>query len=110
MIRQTGVKVVEAFTPPPVGSLSLMEARNAWGQETVIWVNVPETIFYSGADYTHQYIKELLLSDPPGTALVIGFTEMGTWGATDDETGRLFREGTLAVMDAIEEVVGNIRI
>ena len=104
MIRQTGVKVVEAFTPPPVGTLSLREAREAWGQGTVIWVNVPETIFYSGADYTRQYMKELLLSDPPGTALVIGFTEMGTWGATDDETGRLFREGTLAVMDAIEEV------
>jgi hypothetical protein len=104
MIRQTGVKVVEAFTPPPVGTLSLKEARAAWGQETVIWVNVPETIFYSGADSTRQYMRELLLSDPPGTSLVIGFTEMGTWGATDDETGRLFREGTLAVMDAIDEV------
>jgi hypothetical protein len=103
-IRQTGVKVVEAFTPPPVGTLSLQDARDAWGQETVIWVNMPETIFYSGADYTRQYMRELLLSDPPGTALVIGFTEMGTWGATDDETGRLFREGTLAVLEAIDAV------
>jgi hypothetical protein len=40
MIRQTGVKVVEAFTPPPVGTRSLKEAREAWGQGTVIWVNV----------------------------------------------------------------------
>jgi hypothetical protein len=32
MIRQTGVKVVEAFTPPPVGTLSLKEAREVWGQ------------------------------------------------------------------------------
>ncbi len=31
LIKQTGVKVVEAFTPPPVGDLTLREAREIWG-------------------------------------------------------------------------------
>ncbi len=102
VIRETGVDVVEAFTPPPISDLSLKEAREAW-PGTIIWVNFPETIFYSGVAATKEYTVQLLRSSAPGDRLVLGFTEMGTWGATDDETDRCFKEGTLAVMAAIEE-------
>ena len=103
VIAETGIDVIEAFTPPPVANLSLKEARAAWGDETIIWVNFPETIFWSGGpEGTRQYTIELLKSDAPGKALVIGFTEMGLWGATDDETERAFKAGTLAIMEAIE--------
>ena len=104
VIAETGIDVVEAFTPPPVGGLSLREARAAWGEDTVIWVNIPETIFYSGAAQTKRYMIDLLTSDAPGGALVISFTEMGLWGATDDRVEQIFKAGTLAVMEAIEEV------
>ena len=103
LIAETGVAVVEAFTPPPVGELSLKEAREAWGEDTIIWVNFPETIFELGVEETQRYTIDLLKSDPPGNALVIGFTEMGLWGATDDETERTYKAGTLAIMEAIEE-------
>jgi hypothetical protein len=56
-----------------------------------------------GADATKQYTIELLKSAAPGDRLILGFTEMGTWGATDDTTEQSFKEGTLAIMDAIEE-------
>jgi hypothetical protein len=103
LIAQVGFKVIEAFTPPPVGEISLKEVRRAWGEDTVIWVNIPETIFYSGYEATKQYTIDWLQSDAPGYSLVIGFTEMGLWGALNDETERLFKTGTLAIMDAIEE-------
>jgi hypothetical protein len=103
VITETGVDVVEAFTPPPVGNLSLPEAREAWGPDTVIWVNFPETVFWFGPDQVKRYTTDLLKSDAPGNALVFGFTEMGLWGAADDETARVFREGTLAIMEALEE-------
>ena len=103
LIGQIGVDVVEAFTPPPVGDLSLPEARAAWGPDTIVWVNFPETIFYRGAEETKQYTIELLRSDPPGNALVIGFTEMGQSGIHDDESERVFTAGLRAVMEAIEE-------
>ncbi|NLE45155.1 MAG: hypothetical protein GX620_10570 [Chloroflexi bacterium] len=103
LIAETGVAVVEAFTPPPVGTLSLSDARVAWGDDVVIWVNVPETVFWMGADQTKAYIIDLLKSDSPGRSLVIGFTEMGLWGATDDETERTFKAGIHAMMEAIEE-------
>jgi len=103
LIAQIGFKVIEAFTPPPVGELSLAEVRQAWGSDTVIWINFPETIFYSGYEVTKQYTIDLLHSDAPGNLLVISFTEMGLWGALNDETEKLFKIGTQAIMDAIEE-------
>ena len=78
LVARLGVDVVEAFTPPPIGDLSLSEARAAWGDGTVIWVNFPETLFWSGAEATKQYTLDLLREDAPGGALVIGFTETGT--------------------------------
>jgi len=103
VIAEMGIDVVEAFTPPPVGDLSLKEAREAWGKNTIIWVNFPETVFWFGAQETKKYTIELLKSDAPGSALVIGFTEMGLWGVANDETAQAFRVGTLAIMEAIEE-------
>ena len=103
LIAETGIDVVEAFTPPPVGQLSLGEVREAWGRDVIVWVNIPETVFWYGAEETKQYMIELLKSDAPGNGLVIGFTEMGLWGATDDKTERSFKAGTLAIMEAIEE-------
>lgn len=103
LIAETGIDVVEAYTPPPVGELSLKEVRAAWGGETIIWVNIPETLFWLGPEETKRTMVELLKSDAPGNALIIGFTEMGLWGATDDKTATTFKAGTLAVLEAIEE-------
>jgi len=103
LIADTGIDVVEAFTPHPVGELTLRQVREAWGRDTIIWVNFPETIFLSGAEDTKRYTIELLKSDAPGDRLVIGFTEMGPWGAEDEETAQTFKAGTLAVLEAIEE-------
>jgi hypothetical protein len=110
LVAEVGFDVIEAFTPPPVGSFSVKEAREAWGEKTIIWINFPETIFWQGIEATKQYTKELLISDPPGNALILGFTEMGTWGSIlNEETEVVFKEGTRAIMDAIEEY-GNIPI
>jgi hypothetical protein len=103
LIAQVGFKVIEAFTPPPVGELSLAEVRQAWGNDTVIWINFPETVFYSGYEAARQWTIDLLRSDAPGDRLVISFTEMGLWGALNDETERIFKTGTQAIMDALDE-------
>jgi hypothetical protein len=104
LIARLGVDVVEAFTPPPIGDLSLREARKAWGEDTVIWVNFPETIFWSGREATEQYAIDLLREDAPGGALVFGFTETGTACIVDDETEKVFNTGVRAMMDAIDKV------
>ncbi len=101
--KQIGIDVVEAYTPPPFADLPLAEARAAWGPDTVIWVNFPETIFYSGAEATKQYAIDLLRSDRPGSSLVIGFTESGLACITSDEVERIFKAGFRALVEAIEE-------
>jgi hypothetical protein len=96
------VDVVEGFTPPPIGDLSIKEARAAWGQEIVIWVNFPESMFLEGQEATKEYTLELLKSDPGG-ALILGVTVMGTSMIADEETNQVFQAGMRAIMDAIEE-------
>jgi hypothetical protein len=103
LVWQTGVPVVEAFTPPPVGDLSLADARAAWGPDTVIWVNFPETLFLLGKEKTYDYTVDLLKQDRDSGRLVIGMTEMGSYGISDDESERQFKEGMRAIMDAIDD-------
>jgi hypothetical protein len=103
IVAEIGCDVIEAFTPPPVGNLSLSEARFAWGKDTIIWINFPETIFWSGVEATKRYTIDLINSDSSRNAVVIGFTEMGVWGAMTGDVERVFREGTVAILDAIEE-------
>ncbi len=102
VIAETGVDVVEAFTPPPVGDLSLREARATWGSNVVIWLNFPETVFYEGPEKTKKYALELLHMDA-GNPTVIGFTEIGLYGIKDEITEKFFVKGADAIMRAIEE-------
>lgn len=102
LLAQTGVDVIEAFTPPPIGDLSVAEARKVWGDETVIWVNFPETVFWYGEEKTKKYTVDMLKSDS-SDALVIGMTELGLYGIADETTERAFKAGLKAIMDAIDE-------
>ncbi|MBO3804170.1 MAG: hypothetical protein JTT11_09960 [Candidatus Brockarchaeota archaeon] len=103
LIGQTGLDVIEAFTPPPIGNLSVSEAREVWGEDVVIWVNFPETVFWSGPEETRRYAVELLKSDAPGDRLVIGMTEMGTLGIKDGESEKVYWLGMHALADSINE-------
>ena len=95
------VNVVEAFTPPPIGNLSLSEARTAWGDNTTIHINIPETLFYSGYEVTYKWTRDLLLSDPCPNKF-LSFTEMGLLGV-DGEKLKIFKQGIYAVIDALDK-------
>ena len=105
ILPRTGLDLIDAFTPPPVGDLSVGEARAAWGDQTIIGVNFPEAVFWDGAEAVKEYTLEILRSDPGGP-LTIGMTEMGTSMIADDETERAFAAGMRAIMDAIDEFSG----
>lgn len=98
LILPCGVDIVEAFTPPPVGNLSLAAAREAWGENITILINFPETIFYSGYDQTLRFTRELLQSDPCPNK-ILSLTEMGFVGA-DHNNLKTIEEGIQAVLDA----------
>lgn len=101
LVPLCGCDVCEAFTPPPVGNLSLSEARAAWGSGIILHINFPETVFYGGYEKTRQYTRDLLREDPcPGK--IIGLTEMGFSGVGAANIA-LFTEGVQAISDAVCE-------
>jgi hypothetical protein len=100
LIPQTGIDVVEGFTPPPIGDLSLEEARATWGKDIIIWLNFPETILLDGAGKTREYTMNLLKSDAMSNALIIGLTSMKS--ITDEAMEHTFKEGLRAILDAVE--------
>ena len=75
LIGQTGMKAIQSFTPPPVGDLPPKEAREAWGDEIALWVNVPGTVFHYGPSELADYVLQLLRDVAPGKGLMLGITE-----------------------------------
>jgi hypothetical protein len=74
LLAQTDLPVIEAFTPPPMGDLSVAEAKAAW-PDKVVWVNFPGSLFVEPAETIETYALELLQQAAPGGRLVIGCTE-----------------------------------
>jgi hypothetical protein len=60
-IANSGIDIIEAFTPPPMGRMTVAEARDAW-PDKVLSVNFPGNLFTEpdGAieAYTAQYLEE----------------------------------------------------
>ncbi len=73
-LARTGLPVIEAFTPPPMGDLSVAEAKAAW-PDKVIWVNFPSPLFLEPSEAIEAYTLELLREGAPGGRFVLGCTE-----------------------------------
>jgi len=99
LIPKTGFDIIEAFTPPPVGDLSVAEASDAWGDDIIVWVNFPESIYYWGAEETKKYTLNLLKEG----AQAFVYTEMATKGIIDEVTNRVFQEGFWAVAETVKK-------
>ena len=105
LLPRTGVDMLDAYTPPPVGNLSVAEARQVWGDELIIALNFPESVFWGGGDATKRYALEQLEGNGDAP-LIIGMTEIGTSMIVSDEMEAAFKAGMLAILDAIDEYCG----
>lgn len=70
----TALPVIEAFTPPPIGNLSVAEAKAAW-VDKVISVNFPGNLFLEPSDVIYNYTLDLLKEGAPGGRFILGCTE-----------------------------------
>lgn len=73
-IAQTDLPVIEAFTPPPMGDLTLSEGLAAW-PEKVIGVNFPGFLFVEPYDKIKQYALDLLREGGSSGRFFLGCTE-----------------------------------
>lgn len=74
VIKKTEIDIIEAFTPPPTGNLSLREARSLW-KDKVIWINFPSSIHMSPPEKIRAHTINLLQEAIPGDRFLIGITE-----------------------------------
>jgi hypothetical protein len=73
-VRETDLDIIEAFTPPPDGDLSLAEARKAW-QNKAVSINFPSSVHLAEPETIRDMALQLLREAAPGNGFVIGVTE-----------------------------------
>ena len=74
VIGETAIDIIEAFTPPPTGNLSLKEVRSLW-KDKVVWINFPSSIHMSSPEEIRAHTTNLLQEAAPGDRFLIGVTE-----------------------------------
>jgi hypothetical protein len=102
LIPQTGIDVIEGFSPSPVGDLPLEEALETWSSDITIWLNFPETVIFDSADTTKEYTINLLRSDLTVRSLIIGL--MSVRRMTDEAMEGKFKTGLRTIMDLVDSI------
>ncbi len=74
LIARTKIDAIESFTPPPIGNLSIEEARKAW-KDKIIWANFPEPVSLQGQGAVRRKTREMLKSAAPGDNFLIEISE-----------------------------------
>lgn len=94
-LAATGIDIIEAFTPKPMGDMTVAEGREAW-PEKVLSVNFPGCLFHEKSEVIARHAKQYLeeAGDKPG--FVMGCTE-------DFDTG-LFDTAFPAILSAMQDL------
>lgn len=75
LIARMEIDAIDAFTPPPMGDLSVAEAKSVWGDKFTIFMNFPLSVYLQGEEATKKYTLELIRGIAPGYGWIIGLTE-----------------------------------
>jgi hypothetical protein len=73
-VAESTLDFVEGFTPPPMGDLSLSEARRAWPGKA-LWVNFPGSVLHGSSEEVLSFTEELLHGGMKEGGFLLTFTE-----------------------------------
>lgn len=73
-IASSDVDIIEAFTPPPDGDLTIVEARKLW-KDKILWINYPASLHLKSPEEIRIFTLEILRQAAPGDRFLIGNTE-----------------------------------
>jgi hypothetical protein len=73
-IARSHLDFVEAFTPPPMGALSVQDARLAWPGKS-LWVNFPGSVLHGTDEEIIEYTLALLEEGMAGGRFLLTFSE-----------------------------------
>ena len=73
-VAETPLPVIEAFTPPPDGDLSVAQARRAWRGKT-LWLNFPSSVHLAPPEKVKEVTRRLVEEAGEGQGFLVGITE-----------------------------------
>jgi hypothetical protein len=73
-IAGVALDVIEAFTPPPMGDMTVAEARQAW-PDKVLSLNVPGSLFGRPADEIERWVGQYVAEGGDAGRFILGCTE-----------------------------------
>jgi len=73
-VAESTLDFIEGFTPPPMGDLSLSDARRAW-QGKALWVNFPGSVLHGSGEAVLCFTEELLREGMEGGGFLLTFAE-----------------------------------
>jgi len=75
LMAKTKIDVIQGFTPPPIGDISITEAMTAW-KGKVIWATFPATVALEGElDRVEKETINMFESAAPGDDFALGITD-----------------------------------
>jgi hypothetical protein len=66
--------VIEAFTPPPMGDMTVAEARQAW-PDKVLSLNIPGNLFGQPAEVIERHVRQYVSEGGDAGRFILGCTE-----------------------------------
>jgi uroporphyrinogen-III decarboxylase len=76
-LKEAGYDMVECFTTAPMVNCTLEEAREAWGDDMIIWGGVPSIVLedsFSDEEF-EAYMLEMFRTIAPGDAFILGVAD-----------------------------------
>jgi hypothetical protein len=74
VIADTDLDIIEAFTPPPMGDLSIRKAREAWPGKA-LWINYTSSVHLQPPEVIEAHTRELLEQAGGKKGFAISVTE-----------------------------------
>ena len=73
-IAEADFEIVEALTPPPMGDVSVKEARELW-PDKALWINFTSSVHIESPESIEAHTRELLQQAGTKKGFAIGITE-----------------------------------
>ena len=74
LVRDSGIDLIEAFTPPPDCAVSVAQARASWPGKR-LWINFPSSMHLAADDDIRQATEEIITQAGDRRGFLIGITE-----------------------------------
>ena len=82
--------IIEAFTPPPMGDVSLKEARQIW-RDKAMWINFTSSVHIESPEAIEAHTRQLLEEAGSKRGFAMGITEDAPVAALEKSLGIISR-------------------